>query len=60
MEKITHLDESVFTFLKSLEENNNRDWFAKNKPVYLTAKEHFNALAEEINIGMQNQDNIEK
>lgn len=60
MAKITHLDESVFMFLKALEENNNRDWFAKNKPDYLSANEHFKALAEEINLGMQKQDNIEK
>jgi uncharacterized protein (TIGR02453 family) len=56
----THLDESAFTFLKSLESNNNRDWFAKNKPKYQLANEHFKALAEEINEGMQKQDNIEK
>ena len=60
MAKVTHLDESVFKFLKSLEKNNNRDWFAKNKSKYLDANEHFKALAEEINEGMQKQDNIEK
>ena len=60
MAKATHLDESVFKFLKSLEKNNNRDWFAKNKSKYLDANEHFKALAEEINEGMQKQDNIEK
>ena len=60
MAKITHLDESVFKFLKTLEKNNNRDWFAENKPKYLAANEHFKALAQEINEGMQNQDNIEK
>ena len=60
MAKVTHLDESVFKFLKTLEKNNNRDWFAKNKPKYLAANEHFKTLAEEINEGMQNQDNIEK
>ena len=59
MEKITHLDKSVFKFLKNLENNNNRDWFAENKPTYLTANAHFKALAEEINEGMQQQDNIE-
>ena len=60
MSKITHLDESVFKFLKTLEKNNDRDWFAENKPKYLAANEHFKALAEEINAGMQVQDNIEK
>ena len=60
MSKVTHLDDSVFKFLKNLKGNNNRDWFAKNKPKYLAANEHFKALADEINQGMQKQDNIEK
>lgn len=60
MTTVTHLDESVFRFLKALEKNNNRDWFAKNKAKYLEANEHFKALSEEINAGMQKQDNIEK
>jgi uncharacterized protein (TIGR02453 family) len=60
MANVTHLDASVFKFLKTLEKNNNRDWFAENKPTYLQAHEHFKALAAEINDGMQKQDNIEK
>ncbi|HAP68668.1 MAG TPA: TIGR02453 family protein [Flavobacteriales bacterium] len=60
MAKVTHLDKSVFKFLKDLEKNNNRDWFAENKPKYLAANEHFKALAEEINEGMQKQDHLEK
>ena len=59
MAKVTYLDESVFKFLNTLEKNNNRDWFAENKPKYLSANEHFKALAEEIYAGMQKQDNIE-
>ena len=60
MAKVTHLDESVFKFLNDLEKNNNRDWFAENKPKYLSANEHFKALAEEIHAGMEKQDYIEK
>jgi uncharacterized protein (TIGR02453 family) len=60
MATVTHLDESVFKFLKTLEKNNNRDWFAENKPKYVAANEHFKAFAEGINEGMQIQDNIEK
>jgi len=60
MANITYLDESVFQFLKALEGNNNREWFAKNKPKYVAANDHFKVLAEEINVGMQKQDNIEK
>lgn len=60
MSTVTHLDKSVFKFLKDLEKNNDRDWFAKNKPAYVAANEHFKALAEEVHAGMQKQDDIEK
>ncbi len=40
--------ETVFTFLKKLESNNNRDWFEKNKPNYLKAKEDFEVFVQEI------------
>ena len=33
--------EIVLKFLRSLSRNNNRDWFEKNKPKYLEAKEVF-------------------
>jgi uncharacterized protein (TIGR02453 family) len=55
-----HLDKSVFTFLKAIEQNNNRDWFAEHKAEYVKAHEHFKAFAEAINAGMQKQDHIEK
>lgn len=60
MAKTTHLDKSVFKFLNDLTENNNREWFAENKARYINSNEHFKALAEEINVGMQKQDHIEK
>lgn len=40
--------ETVFTFLKKLEANNNRDWFEKNKNGYLKAKEDFEVFVQEI------------
>lgn len=60
MATVTQLHESVFKFLKTLEKNNNREWFAENKPKYIAANEHFRAFAETVNEGMQIQDNIEK
>lgn len=36
--------EFILKFLKDLARNNNRDWFEKNKPKYLTAKEGFEEL----------------
>jgi uncharacterized protein (TIGR02453 family) len=38
--------EVISTFLKSLAKNNNRDWFEKNKPKYLLAKEEFENFLE--------------
>lgn len=33
--------ENILKFLKAVGKNNNRDWFEKNKPTYLKAKEDF-------------------
>lgn len=38
----------TLAFLKALAKNNNRDWFLKNKPKYLQAKETFENLLEAI------------
>lgn len=59
MKSTSSLDKSVFKFLKTLEKNNSRDWFAKNKAQYTEAHNYFKALAETIHEGMQHQDNIE-
>lgn len=34
----------ILSFLKNLSKNNDREWFEKNKPKYLTAKENFDAF----------------
>lgn len=60
MPKVTHLDPSVFKFLKKLGKNNNRDWFTENKPTYQDAHENFKAFAAELDKEMQAWDNIEK
>ncbi len=36
----------ILKFLKDLAKNNNRDWFEKNKPVYLEAKSNFEDFLE--------------
>ncbi|MBL7857324.1 MAG: DUF2461 domain-containing protein [Cyclobacteriaceae bacterium] len=38
--------ELVLKFLKSIAKNNNREWFEKNKPVYLEAKSSFDDFLE--------------
>jgi len=40
--------ETVFTFLKKLESNNNRDWFEKNKGNYIKAKDDFEIFTQQI------------
>jgi len=59
MASVTQLDKSVFAFLKDVEKNNNRDWFAEHKSEYVKAHEHFKAFAESLNDGMLKQDHIE-
>ncbi len=36
----------IFTFLKAIAKNNNREWFEKNKPNYLNAKTQFEDFLE--------------
>ncbi len=38
--------ELILKFLKDIKRNNNREWFEKNKPRYLQAKEHFEDFLE--------------
>jgi uncharacterized protein (TIGR02453 family) len=42
------IKKSTLEFLKKLKVNNNRDWFIKNKPQYLDAKNNFEMFAQEI------------
>jgi len=37
---------TILAFLKALAKNNNREWFEKHKPEYLTAKTHFEDFLE--------------
>ncbi len=38
----------TFDFLKKLSRNNNRDWFEKNKPMYLEIKSEFEAFVADL------------
>ncbi|MBS1951620.1 MAG: hypothetical protein OJF59_001736 [Cytophagales bacterium] len=38
----------ILQFLKAIAKNNNREWFEKNKPVYLEAKNEFEDFLEEL------------
>ncbi len=48
--------EKCITFIKKLKTNNNRDWFEKNKNLYLQAKEEFEGFVEELIKGLRKFD----
>lgn len=50
---------SVFTFLKELKVNNDRDWFAENKPRYQEEHQHIIAFADALIAEMNKHDKIE-
>lgn len=53
-------DKSTFKFLKDLQKNNNRDWFADQKEVYLKAQKNAKNIFAEIHKYLQMHDEIEK
>jgi uncharacterized protein (TIGR02453 family) len=53
------IPESTFIFLKKLAKNNNREWFAKHKHLYLEEQEHMIAFADALLQLMQTHDEIE-
>ncbi len=54
------IDRSSLTFLSDLQENNNRPWFADNKPRYVTAHENIKAFLADLVVEMEKIDKIEK
>jgi uncharacterized protein (TIGR02453 family) len=55
----TTITANTLTFLKVLAKNNNREWFAKNKPRYQLAHENMIAFAHALLIAMEKHDNLE-
>ena len=45
MEKI---NEATLDFLKQLSRNNNKEWFDKHRPEYLTAKVNFEVFIQSL------------
>ena len=54
------IEKSTFQFLKDLQKNNNRDWFAEQKPTYTKAQQNAKAVFAVINENLQMHDEIEK
>ncbi|MBP2281831.1 uncharacterized protein (TIGR02453 family) [Flavobacterium sp. CG_23.5] len=50
---------SSITFLKSLANNNNREWFAENKETYISAQNNIIAFIDQLIILMNNHESIE-
>ena len=50
---------SIFKFLNTLKDNNNRPWFAENKEYYLEEEEKIKSFFTTIFQGLQLQDNLE-
>ena len=50
------IEKSTIQFLKNLRKNNNRDWFATNKPKYQAALENFTAVTQQMIRGISKFD----
>lgn len=48
--------EKTLAFLKKLKSNNNKEWFDKNKEVYLEAKTEYEAVIDEVIKGLRGFD----
>ena len=54
------IEKSTFQFLKDLQINNDRDWFADNKETYLVAQKNAKEVFAAIHQNLQMHDEIEK
>lgn len=53
-------DKSSLAYLKKLKINNNRDWFAEHKPIFIEAQNNAKELYAEIRNNLEKHDEIEK
>lgn len=56
----TVITKEVFLFLKKLEKNNNRDWFAEHKKEFKTHEAHMKEFFTELSEVMETEDEIER
>jgi uncharacterized protein (TIGR02453 family) len=59
MKNVAIIPASVFTFLKALKKNNNREWFAKNKDRFLAEQEALIAFVDAVLPEMNKHDVLE-
>ena len=53
-------EKSSLSYLKKLKINNNRDWFAEHKPIFIEAQNNAKELYTEIRNNLEKHDEIEK
>ena len=53
-------DKSSLSYLKKLKINNNRDWFAEHKPIFIEAQNNAKELYTEVRNNLEKHDEIEK
>jgi len=53
-------EKSSLSYLKKLKINNNRDWFAEHKPIFIEAQNNTKELYAEIRNNLEKHDEIEK
>ena len=53
-------EKSSLSYLKKLKQNNNRDWFAEHKPIFIEAQNNAKELYAEIRNNLEKHDEIEK
>ena len=58
MDKLTKLTNSIFSFLSSLSQNNNREWFSDNKKDYEKAKSQADSFFRAVYAAMQEKDHL--
>ena len=54
------INPEVFSFFTELSENNNRDWFEKNKIRFKSLELEMKEFLSEVNNKLNDHDNIEK
>lgn len=57
---LMQFEKTSFQFLKDLKKNNNRDWFAENKPYYNEAHENAKEFWQAVKSNLEKHDEIEK
>ncbi|MGB1453806.1 MAG: DUF2461 family protein, partial [Crocinitomicaceae bacterium] len=54
------LQKDVFTFLKSLKKNNNRDWFKENKPLHDQSRKQVEEFSRQLFDLLKNNNQLDQ